>query len=62
VIVGRATWDRIADHNGFAARPVVSLLVGAIVVAGTLVVVNTVAWFPARRAARLRPAVGLRSE
>jgi ABC-type antimicrobial peptide transport system permease subunit len=62
VVIGRATWSRVASHSGFAVRPIVSLAVAAIVVVGTLVVVNVVAWFPGRRAARMRPAVVLRSE
>jgi ABC-type lipoprotein release transport system permease subunit len=32
------------------------------VIVGTLVAANAVAWVPGRRAARLRPAVVLRSE
>jgi ABC-type lipoprotein release transport system permease subunit len=43
-------------------RPILSLLIAAVVVVGTLVAVNAVAWFPARRAARLQAAVVLRSE
>jgi ABC-type antimicrobial peptide transport system permease subunit len=62
VIVGRATWHRIASHSGVAVRPIASLLIAGAVVAGTLIVINLVAWFPARRAARMQPAVVLRSE
>jgi len=61
-IIGRATWHRIATHNGFAVRSIVSLGIVALVVVGALVVVNVVAWFPGRRAARVRPAAVLRSE
>ena len=62
VIVGRATWTRIASHNGVLVRPILSLVIAGAVVVGTLIVVNAVAWFPARQAARLRPGVVLRSE
>jgi hypothetical protein len=62
VIVGRATWDRIAGEAGLAVVPIVSLAALAAVVLGTILIANVVAWAPARRAARLRPAVVLRSE
>ncbi len=62
VIVGRAVWNAVATGTGFASIvtvPAVGLLG---LVLATLVIVNLIAVVPARRAARLRPAVVLRSE
>jgi len=55
-------WGLVADGLGITttvAIPVVALLV---VVLGAVVLVNLVAYFPARSAARTRPAVALRTE
>jgi hypothetical protein len=62
VIVGRAVWKAVATGAGFASIATVPVagLVGLVL--ATLVIVNLIAVVPARRAARLRPAVVLRSE
>jgi hypothetical protein len=62
LVVGRATWSRIAGRAGFDVVTIVTPGFVAAVVVATVLVVNLVASFPARRAARLRPAVVLRSE
>lgn len=62
VIVGRAVWKLVTTGAGFAS--IVTVPAGALLglVLATLVIVNLIAVVPARRAARLRPAVVLRSE
>jgi putative ABC transport system permease protein len=62
LVVGRVLWRATAGRVGLlpsVAFPVAAL---AGVVVATIVIVNVVAWFPARHAARTRPAVLLRAE
>jgi hypothetical protein len=62
ILVGRVAWKLVADDLGVTDRITVPVL--ALVVAGlaTIALVNIIAWFPARTAARTRPATVLRSE
>ena len=62
IVVGRVAWSRIAGRAGFDVVPVLPMWFVAAVVLGALALVNLLAWFPGRRAARLQPAVVLRSE
>jgi len=61
VIVGRVTWQLVADSLGIATEVATPLALLALLVPATLVLVNLVALVPARAAARTRPAVALRS-
>jgi hypothetical protein len=61
-LVGTYFWRRVADELGVASDPAWPVLALVIVAAVALIAVNVVAAFPARRAARTRPAVVLRSE
>ena len=61
-LVGRVVWSSMAASMGVAGDasfPLVLLAIGAL---GFVVVLNTIASFPARRASRLRVADALRSE
>ena len=62
IVVGRAAWKLVADDLGVASVVRVPGVAIVMVVLGTVLLANVVAVFPARRAARLRPAVVLRSE
>ena len=62
VLLGRLVWQRVADQAGMAAETTVSVLAVLGIAVATVVVANVVAAIPARRAARLRPAVVLRSD
>ena len=62
VVLGRVAWGLVADRAGLAAFPAVPVLAVVALSVATLVLVNLVAVFPARRATRLRPATVLRSE
>jgi hypothetical protein len=61
-LVGRVVWSAMARSMGVAGDasfPLALLAVGAL---GFVIVLNTIASFPARRASRLRVADALRSE
>jgi hypothetical protein len=60
--VGRWAWDRVADSLGIAARTPVPVAALVLIAIGSLVATNLVAFIPARSAARVRPALALRSE
>jgi ABC-type lipoprotein release transport system permease subunit len=62
LLVGSYLWHRIAEELGVASDPSWPVLGIVLVAVGAFLVVNLVASFPARRAARTPPAVVLRSE
>ena len=62
VIVGRTAWDVVSGRTGLASYPAVPVLAVIAFAVVTLLLVNLVAVLPARRAARVLPAVVLRSE
>ena len=62
VALGRWTWSLLVDRIGLGAEPLTPLPALLAGVAGTVLVANLVAAWPGRVAARIRPAVALRSE
>jgi len=62
LLAGGFVWRRVADELGVSGTPTWPVLSIALVAVGAVLVVNLVAAVPARRAARTRPAVVLRSE
>ena len=62
LVVGRWAWTALADNLGTVAEPIVPILAVLLAVPLVLLVANTVAFVPGRIAARLRPAIVLRSE
>ena len=62
VAAGRWVWILFAHQLGIVPRPVFPLLTVVVVGFATLVVANLVAILPGRAAARVRPALVLRSE
>ncbi len=60
--VGRLVWGAVAENLGVSTSATWPVLGIALLVPVALIVVNLLAAFPARRAARTRPAVVLRSE
>jgi len=62
LVVGRGIWSRFADDLGIVDEPRVAWLAIAILIPAALVLANLIAAFPARSAARTRPALVLRSE
>jgi ABC-type lipoprotein release transport system permease subunit len=61
VVTGVAIWRAIANSLGVVNGATVPLLILTLAPVA-IVAVNAVAYFPARRAARIRPGVALRSE
>jgi ABC-type lipoprotein release transport system permease subunit len=62
VMLGRVAWRLYADSIGVVPEPTIGAFVVVVLVVGTLVAANLIALWPARTAARARPAVVLRSE
>jgi FtsX-like permease family len=62
LVAGVFVWRRVAEQLGVTAHPAWPELGVVLLVVGTVVAVNLIAAVPARRAARTRPAVVLRSE
>jgi hypothetical protein len=62
LLVGRAVWRLVADGLGISTGATLPALWLASTVVATLALVNLIAFFPARAAARTPPAVALRSE
>jgi hypothetical protein len=59
---GRWAWDALAGYVGALSRPRVPVPTVLLLVPAALALANAVAFVPGRRAARLQPAVVLRSE
>jgi hypothetical protein len=62
LIVGNLVWRQVADSLGVTANPTTPTLALLLTISCTLAAVNLIAFFPARAAARTKPAVALRSE
>ena len=62
LVVGKLVWRPVADGLGVSAIGVVPTLALVVATPAVLAVVNATAFLPARAAARIRPAVALRSE
>jgi hypothetical protein len=62
LLLGRVVWHLVADELGVAGTPTWPVFAVVLLVPAALLAVNLIAAFPARAAARTRPAVVLRSE
>jgi ABC-type antimicrobial peptide transport system permease subunit len=62
VIIGSLVWRQVANGLGISTTPAVPGLALVLVVPCALAAVNLIAFFPARAAARTRPAVALQAE
>jgi len=62
IVLGRSGWTALADNLGTVSEPIVPIAVVLLAIPVVLALVNLVAFVPGRIAARLRPAIVLRSE
>jgi ABC-type antimicrobial peptide transport system permease subunit len=62
LVLGRIVWGAVADDLGVSPAPTWPVPALVLLALAVLLVLNLVAAFPARAAARTRPAVVLRSE
>ena len=62
ILIGGFVWSQVANGLGIATSPMIPVLALLLTIPAALVAVNLLAFFPARTAARTRPAVTLRSE
>jgi hypothetical protein len=61
-LLGRALWIRVEHNLGVVSTPAIGLLTVVLIAIATVVVVNVIAWLPARAAARRRAGLELRAE
>ena len=62
LVAGRLLWSMLAHDLGVVSQPVVPTIAILAIVPAAILLANVIAVFPARTAARTRPAVVLRSE
>ena len=62
IIGGRWLWRQVAEGIGVLARPALSVITLALLGPSVIVLANLIAAFPARAAARTKPALVLRAE
>jgi predicted lysophospholipase L1 biosynthesis ABC-type transport system permease subunit len=62
IVAGRWAWAVFADAAGVAASATIDVPLVLLVIPATVVLANVIAAWPGRAAARLRPAVVLRTE
>ena len=62
LLVGRVAWRWVADATPMLYVPPTALVVVLATIPAALVIANLLAWWPGRRASRLRPAEMLRTE
>jgi ABC-type antimicrobial peptide transport system permease subunit len=62
MIIGSLVWRQVANGLGISTTPAIPALALLLVVPCALAAVNLIAFFPARAAARTRPAVALLTE
>jgi hypothetical protein len=62
LIIGNLVWRHVADNLGVSTTSQIPTVALLLTIVCALAVVNLIAYFPARAAARTKPAVALRSE
>jgi hypothetical protein len=62
LVLGGVIWRHVANGLGITAAATVPALAVVVLVPGVLLLLNAIAFVPARAVARVRPAAGLRAE
>lgn len=62
IVAGNLVWRVVSDGLGVTTRPWIPTLAVLLTTPAALALVNLIAYLPARKAARTRPAVALRTE